>query len=153
VALLVERTCGQRPLSLSHMWFGMANTTFDAALTDKSVIVRTNFDTEAFKPTCANLKVLGRLGLPVPRLLAKGVAANSTRPFAYMLLEKIPGRDLRFELPAMSRSQQSTLAQRVVDAQEVVAPIQSQGGFSKVDQAERHIIGLCSTVRGGILGA
>ena len=81
VASLVEWICGERPEQLRHMWFGMASTTFDAILSERSVIVRCNSNLGAFDATRANLEVLGGLGLPVPRILAAGAITDAGPPF------------------------------------------------------------------------
>jgi len=129
VASLVEWICGERPEQLRHMWFGMASTTFDAILSERSFIVRCNSNLGAFDATRANLEVLGGLGLPVPRILAAGAITDAGPPFAYMVLEKIPGRDLRFELASMTPAQQSEMAECVVAAQNLAERVPSMGGY------------------------
>jgi hypothetical protein len=46
-----------------------------------------------------------------------------------MLLEKIPGRDLRYELPTMSAAQMTHLAEQIVGFQRVVATLPPGNGF------------------------
>ena len=86
------------------------------ALAGRSVIIRTNSDAKAYAKTAHNLASLAGLGLPVPHVLAADLTGERV-PFGWMLLEKIPGRDLRDELPAMSQAQMTRLAAQIVGFQ------------------------------------
>lgn len=125
----------------------MASTTFEAALTGRSVIVRTSSDPHAFDATSANLEALAALGLPVPHVLRAGV----TGPFAYLILPKIPGRDLRFELPGMSPAQQTAVAERVVAAQAGAATLPSPGAYGYAPVGGPAPLGTWRAVLDGIL--
>jgi aminoglycoside phosphotransferase (APT) family kinase protein len=110
------------------MAFGHNSVTFDVALPGRNVIVRTNTRTAVFAHTERNLTILGDLGLPVPRVLA----ADYTRvrfPFAYMILPKISGRDLRYELPSMSAAQMTRIAEQIVGYQRLVATLPPGNAF------------------------
>ena len=50
-------------------------------------------------------------------------------PFGWMLLEKIPGRDLRYELPGMTEAQMTHLAGQVVGFQRRVMALPTGAGF------------------------
>lgn len=132
---LIFEVLGERPLSLRRMTFGHNSLTYDVTLPDHSVMLRTNPDAEVFRGTARNLQVLGGLGLPVPRLVAIDLS-QQRYPFAYMILEKIPGRDLRYELPAMTRPQMSRVAEQVVDFQRRVAKLPEGSGFGYVSVGE-----------------
>jgi aminoglycoside phosphotransferase (APT) family kinase protein len=110
------------PLHASRMTFGHSSVNFDVALADRNVIVRTNARAEVFAHTARNLAILGDLGLPVPRVLAADYT-GTRYPFAYMILAKIPGRDLRYELSAMSAVQVTRVAEQIVDYQRLVATL------------------------------
>lgn len=105
---LVTQVLGVQPLSALHQTFGHNSVTFDVTLPERSVIVRTNTDPQVFATTEHNLAVLAELGLPVPKVIASDFAQYQ-HPFAWMILDKIPGRDLRYEPGAMTPEQMTRL--------------------------------------------
>lgn len=89
-------------------------------------------------------------------------------PFHYMILKKIPGRDLHFELKDMTQSQMTTLAESIVSFQQIVAqlplgmgygwvPIHDKGEFNRwteiihrdVHNGLRNVQGVLSTIEIG----
>ena len=68
------------------------------------------------------------LGVPLPEVLAADVEA----PFPWMLLERLPGRDLGDVVASLSPGKQKAIAQRVADAQRIAAmtPTAGRYGFS-----------------------
>ena len=125
---LVRDTLGEEPSAVTHQDFGHQSLTFDAALTGRRVIVRTNDDAHAYAKTAHNLATLAGLGLPVPRVLAADLT-RSRVPFGWMILDKIPGRDLRDELPAMTEAQMTRLAAQIVGFQRRVMALPAGAGF------------------------
>ncbi len=128
VRLLVRDALGEEAGAVTHQDFGHSSLTFDVALAGRGVIVRTHDDAGAFAATGRNLAALAGLGLPVPRVLAEDLTGEHF-PFGWMILEKIPGRDLRDELPAMSRAQMTRLAGQVVGFQKQVMALPAGAGF------------------------
>lgn len=128
VRALVQGALGEEALAITHQDFGHQSLTFDVALAGRSVIVRTNDDAGAFAATERNLATLAGLGLPVPRVLAADLS-QSRVPFGWMMLEKIPGRDLRDALPAMSEAQMTRLAEQIVGFQRRVMALPAGTGF------------------------
>jgi predicted regulator of amino acid metabolism with ACT domain len=106
---MVRVVLGEEPLQVIHQDFGHQSLTFDVSLPGRSIIVRTHSNRQAFRKTAHNLSTLAKLGLPVSRVLAADLTGEHF-PFAYMILAKIPRRDLRDELGAMSRGQMTRLA-------------------------------------------
>jgi len=133
---LVADALGLQPLRATHMDFGHMSVTYDVALPDRHVMVRANERAEVFAGTERNLAILTRLGLPVPRVLASGLS-RAHYPFAYMILEKIPGRDLRDELPSMTPARMTRLAERIVLYQRTVATLPRGTGFGWVPIGEQ----------------
>jgi len=133
---LVFKILGVKPLTATHMVFGHNSTTYDVALPDRNIIVRTNIDANVFAKTEHNLSILVRLGLPVPHVLAIDLTKKQY-PFAYMLLEKIPGRDLRYELGTMTRAQMTRVAEQIVFFQRLVATLPIGKGFGYVPIREQ----------------
>ena len=136
VSELVLNTLGIEPLAVTYMTFGHNSTTYDVALPDRNVIVRTNVDANVFAKTEHNLTILGHLGLPVPHVLATDLTKNHY-PFAYMLLEKILGRDLRYELGDMTQAQMTRVAEQIVFFQHQVATLPLGKGYGYVPIGER----------------
>jgi len=128
VRALVQGALGEEPVAVTHQDFGHQSVTFDVTLPSRSIIVRTNDDAKAFAATGRNLGRLAGLGLPVPRVLAADLTGECP-PFGWMILEKIPGRDLRDELPAMSRAQMTRLAEQIVGFQKRVMGLPAGAGF------------------------
>ena len=125
---LIQDVLGETPGAVTHRDFGHQSLTFEVALPGRAVIVRTHSDLRAYAKTAQNLAVLARLGLPVSRVLAADLTGNRF-PFAYLLLEKIPGQDLRDELGAMSRAQMTRLAEQIVGLQRQVMALPAGDGF------------------------
>ncbi len=125
---LVSAVLGTEPLGATHLPFGHSSVSYDVALPGRSVIVRTNARPEVFAKTGHNLAILAGLGLPVPRLLAADLT-KSRYHAAYLILDKIPGRDLRYELAGMTAAQMTRLAGRIVAFQRRVATLPPGAGF------------------------
>ncbi len=133
---LVAGALGEQPLLATHMTFGHNSVTYDVTLPERSVIVRTNENGGVFAQTEHNLRLLGELGLPVPQVLASDLTGTDV-PFAYMILNKIPGRDLRYELAGMTRGQMTRLAEQIVAFQRRVATLPQGTGYGYVAIGER----------------
>lgn len=132
---LVFNALGVKPITATHMTFGHNSTTYDVTLPDRNIIVRTNIDANVFTKTEHNLTILGHLGLPVPRVIATNLTKKHY-PFAYMLLEKIPGHDLRYELCNMTHSQMTRVAKQIVFFQRQIAtlPISKGYGYAPIGE-------------------
>lgn len=129
VSQLVNNWFGEPPLAIQRMTFGHNSQTFEVTLPGRSLIIRTNEQANVFAHTAQNLAILGQLGLPVPTVIASDLRYP---PFAWMMLEKIPGRDLRYELSAMSQKQMGRLANQLVAFQQKVATLPPGRGFGYV---------------------
>jgi aminoglycoside phosphotransferase (APT) family kinase protein len=133
---LVATALGAEPLAATHLPFGHSSVSYDVALPGRNVIVRTNARPEVFAKTGHNLAILAGLGLPVPRLLVADLT-KSRYPAAYLILDKIPGRDLRYELAGMTAAQMTRLAGRIVAFQRRVATLPPGAGFGWAPIGER----------------
>lgn len=136
VMKLVSDTLGIQPQAASHMAFGHNSVTYDVALSSSNIIVRTNKNAQVFSDTEHNLTVLAQLGLPVPRVLATDLTLKKYSS-AYMILDKIPGRDLRYELEGMTRGQMTKVAEQIVSFQHTVATLPMGKGFGYVAIGEQ----------------
>lgn len=119
---------GETPSAVIRMMFGHRSISYDVTLANRSLVVRTNADPNVFAGTSANLAALRKLGLPVSKLIASDLT-KAVYPAAYMILEKIPGRDLRFELDTMTPAQKRRLAEQIVGFQRKVASLPKKKGF------------------------
>lgn len=99
VRALVRGVLGEELLAVTHQDFGHRSLTFDVALAERSIIVRTNAAAGAFAGTAHNLTILAGLDLPVPRVLAADLTEGCF-PFGWMVLEKIPGRKIGGHTPS-----------------------------------------------------
>jgi aminoglycoside phosphotransferase (APT) family kinase protein len=136
VLALVAEVLGERPRAATRMTFGHSSVVYDVALPARQVIVRLNERAAVFAGTARNLAILARLGLPMPRLLAADLTA-ARWPVAYLILEKIPGRDLRYELTTMSPAQLARIAEQIVSFQRRVATLPPGAGFGWAPIGER----------------
>ncbi len=132
---LVAQTLGKQPLSATHQAFGHNSVTYDVALPGRNVIVRANANPQVFATTERNLAVLAGLGLPVPTVIVFDLT-KTHHPFAWMVLDKIPGRDLRYELAAMTSAQMTRLAEQIVDFQRRVTRLPQGSGYGYVGIGE-----------------
>lgn len=132
---LVAEVLGVQPLSATHQTFGHSSTTYDVTLPDYNFMLRANTDSRVFATTKRNLAVLAELGLPVPKVLASDLT-QTCYPLAYMILDKIPGRDLRYELEAMTPAQMTRLAEQIVGFQRRVMSLPQGNGYGYVGIGE-----------------
>jgi len=132
---LVAETLGVQTLSAAHQAFGHNSLTYEVVLPGRSVMVRMNQKAEVFATTAHNLTVLAGLGLPTPTVLAVDVTCSRV-PLAYMILDKIPGRDLRYELGTMSFEQMTRLATQLVEFQRRVGQLPPGRGYGYVGIGE-----------------
>lgn len=130
IRLLTEWS-GEIPVSITPMSFGHTNQVFAAVFAHRELIIRTNTEPEVLASTGNNLSILARLGLPVPAVLAVDLTKKQV-PWAYMILEKIPGQDLRDELAAMSREQMRVLAGQIISFQHQAAKLPEGKGYGWV---------------------
>ena len=98
------------------MSFGHTNQVYSVTLSDEQIILRTNDKPGVLEHTADNIAILSSLGLPVPRVIRTDVSMEQV-PFAYMILEHFPGRDLRYELEGMTHEQMTELAQQIISYQ------------------------------------
>ena len=107
---LAERATGSRGLSADRLAGGESSEVYEVALEGGcTVIVRLHADPSVYAATHLNLTLLAGLDLPVPKVLWEERGA--------LVLEKIPGVDLRFVLPRLSDVRVQTIAERVAGYQ------------------------------------
>lgn len=127
---LVVEKMGEKPIGIERMTFGHQSTVYDVSLPSKSIILRFNENPKVFERTRHNISVLRQLGLPTPTVIHSNLSHD--RYPAYMILAKIPGRDLRFEMEKMSKAELSQLAEQIVSYQQLVAQLPKGEGYGWV---------------------
>ncbi len=132
---LAAEVLGVRPTAAVYQAFGHNSMTYEVVLPERSVIVRMNENASVFTATERNVATLAELGLPVPVVLASDLTQTHF-PFAYLLLDKIPGRDLRYELAGMTPMQITRLAEQIADFQQRVITLPPGTGYGYVGLGE-----------------
>jgi len=128
---VVRRHLGTEPVRVARFPTGLANYVYDVVTTDgENVVVRLARSGHGARFAGA-VYWHGRLaprGVPLPRLLGHD-AAPADAPCPFMLIERLPGRDLAFAYPDLSAAQQRALARRIVAIQRAAATLPSGPGF------------------------
>lgn len=136
VVKIVREVFGIEPIQAQRIDVGRINKVYNVTLPDPEIIVRMNDNPFVLKGTSRNIAILRDLELPVPRLIMEDLT-TVRYPFHYMILEKIPGRDLRFELESMTKEQTTELAETIVSYQRKVAQLPEGSGYGWVPIGEQ----------------
>jgi len=112
-------------VQITHLPFGHAALSFEIEADDDRWIVKTSTGLDAFPRTVRHLELLGSLGIPTFKVEETG----SEEEIAYLLYRKLPGRDLRYELPKMTLGQMKRLAEQIVQIQRQVGTLPPGNGF------------------------
>ena len=140
VRALVAGVTGRPVRAVARMAYGHGSVTYRVD-TDggPAVIVRTNTDPDVYAGTLGNLDTLRGLGFPVPSVLEADVT-GSRFPFAYVITDTFPGRDLGFELAGMTEAQMTRLAEQIVGFEQRVSqlPKGCGHGFMPIGAAGGH---------------
>ena len=143
VRALAADVTGRPVRAVARMAYGHGSVTYrvdtDGDPVDATVIVRTNSFPHIYAGTLANLDALHGLGLPVPSVLHSDLTYSSY-PFAYVITDAFPGRDLGFELAGMTATQMTRLAEQIVGFERQVSrlPLGSGYGFKPIGAAGGH---------------
>ncbi|MDF2958647.1 MAG: aminoglycoside phosphotransferase [Paenibacillus sp.] len=133
---LVTNEFGAAPDTVERMTFGHCNKVYAVSCRNKQFIIRTNDDPAVLRGTAHNLKCLADLGLPVPEIVSIDLS-KQLFPSAYIILPRIPGRDLRYELPGMTKLQMTKVAEQVTDFQKKAGKLPAGSGYGWVPIGER----------------
>jgi aminoglycoside phosphotransferase (APT) family kinase protein len=133
---LCSHLYGIKPIRMKRMAFGHCNVVYEVRVGERALIVRTNEDPAVLKGTASNMNQLAALGLPVPDMIDMDLSMQEY-PFAYMILRKIPGRDLRYELPHMTTAQMTAVAEHIVSFQNLAGKLPHGTGYGWVSIGEK----------------
>ncbi len=125
---LARQILGEEPLSAIREPLGRSgNGVFTLALANgHAAILRVSPRPQTFASTPQNFAILRQLGFPVPAVLAHGIIPSGG---SYILLERLPGRDIVDELPGLSRAQTTQIAADVVKFARRLAQYKPGTGF------------------------
>lgn len=115
-------------VAVHHFTTGLCHHVFDAAAVDgRHVVVRMGGDDslDLLHSYVYWHPQLRRLGVPVPALLGHNFSAEQP----YILLERLPGRDLGDVYPKLSMAQKTEVCTAVVAAQAAVGQLPQGRGF------------------------
>lgn len=130
-AAVVLRSLGTPAQTISRFPTGLAHYVFDVLTTDgRRVVARLarRGQEDTFASAVYWHQLLAPRGVPLPALLAVDVQP-SRGSFPYMLMERLPGRDLGEEYLSLSISQKRRLAQQLARIQESVSELPPGPGF------------------------
>ncbi len=105
--------------------YGHAGITFEVRSPPGEFIFKTHDSKGAFDHTEHHIQVLSGLGIAVPQVLKKGTLEG----FSYLVLRKIPGKDIGYVLGDMSRLEMTKLAEQVVAIERKVNQLPQGSGF------------------------
>ena len=133
---VVERCLGVGVRRIERFAIGWGNHVYDVVTTDgRCVVVRLNGGWTDFAPAVAWHELLAPRGVPLPRLLGHEARSSGLR-FPYMLMERLPGRDLIYEYPDLSSAQKRDLAREIVRIQGIVGELPPGPGFGYAESYE-----------------
>jgi aminoglycoside phosphotransferase (APT) family kinase protein len=132
---LAAAAMGARPVEARRFMTGFRHFVFEAIFADRpSVVVR--IATEEHRAKLADavrlLRLLRPLGVPMPALIAEDTAG----PYPYMILERLPGKDLGEAIDGLSETALDKIAAEVVAVQKIVATLPTQGRYGYAASAE-----------------
>ncbi len=131
-AVTIVEAVLQRPVLHVHRFpTGLCHYVYDVVLDNRQQVVArlARADTQALLAGgVAWSHVLRPRGVPLPRLLHADVTATQL-PFAFMLLEHLPGVDLGQTYPYLSRHQKQAIAAAVVRIQRQVHRLPQGNGY------------------------
>jgi aminoglycoside phosphotransferase (APT) family kinase protein len=128
---IVERALMQPALTIRRFPTGLCHYVYDVLLADqRRVVVRiAGADTQPqLLGGVAWSAVLRPRGVPLPRIVHAETAA-ATRPFPFVILERLPGVDLQDVYPSLSHADKSAIAAAIVAVQAQVGALAHGGGF------------------------
>jgi Ser/Thr protein kinase RdoA (MazF antagonist) len=140
---IVTAWSGMDVASAERFPTGLANFVYDVTTRDGGrVVARLQRQGEgtAFEGAISWSRTLRPKGVPLPELYAYDLTPEDGR-FPFMLLERLPGRDLEHDYPALSDDQKRRLAGRIIDIQHAVGELPYGRGFgygASFDDPELH---------------
>lgn len=125
---LALKNFGQNPIAVHRFATGSHHYVFDVAFAhQESVVVR--IAGEHSRSALIGASILSRrlrpLGVPLPSIIAEDLEGQ----FPYMILERLPGRDLRDQITRLDDDQVADLAKTIANIQAIVSRTPSAGRY------------------------
>jgi Ser/Thr protein kinase RdoA (MazF antagonist) len=127
-AQIVQHRLGHAPFQVRRFTTGIRHYVYECLFEDGSAVVArigAPANRAEIEGGVRLSRLLKPLGLPLPRLLVDG----SAEPYPYMLLERLPGTDLGAVAGRLTATQLQAIADRMVEAQAIVAGQPSAGRY------------------------
>jgi aminoglycoside phosphotransferase (APT) family kinase protein len=139
-AALCECLFGSPVKTIARFPTGLANYVYDVVLTDGRNVVARIAAEENRRQIDGGIFWSGALrgiGVPLPALLFADAEAD---PFAYMVLERLPGTDLGNVYDCLSSEQKQTLAERLAEIQGRVGGLPLGRGYGFVSRLDDPVV-------------
>jgi Ser/Thr protein kinase RdoA (MazF antagonist) len=139
-AVLCERLFGSPVTTVARFPTGLANYVYDVVLKDGRNVVARIAATENRRQIGGGIFWSGALrgiGVPLPALLFADAEAE---PFAYMVLERLPGTDLENIYDGLSSEQKRKLAERLTEIQGRVGRLPLGRGYGFVSRLDDPVV-------------
>lgn len=134
-AAIASRVTGCTPSGVRRFTTGARHNVFDVQFTDRSPVVARIGDTASRHELAGAIYLSGLLrprGVLLPTLLAEDIQSE----FPWMLLERLPGKDLGAIISRLPDEQLDSIAANVVQAQTITANTGSAGRYGYAARAE-----------------
>jgi Ser/Thr protein kinase RdoA (MazF antagonist) len=119
-ANLAAAAIGSRPIAVRRFGTGSHHYVYEATFADGSPVV-VRIAAEHSRSAMAGALKLSRLlrprGVPLPEIISEGLS----HPFPHLVLERLPGADLRDVIGGLSNACLEAIAAKVADAQQITA--------------------------------
>ncbi|MFZ1989334.1 MAG: aminoglycoside phosphotransferase family protein [Alphaproteobacteria bacterium] len=151
-ASIVECALGRKPVHIERFTTGSHHFVYDVTLEDgEHVVARLSWPSqvEAAEGAVHWSKKLMPIGVPLPRLIYADTSKRDV-PFPYVLLERLPGRDLADEFEKMTRAERRALAFELAEIQAKVRALPEGKGFGYAFKGDAPFSDWRSVVFGGI---
>ena len=126
------------PVRVARFPTGLQHFVFEATSgTDGTVVVRISRREEVSvaRNSCYWSDLLRPLGVPLPRVLHADFAMER-HPFPFVILERLPGRDLGFVIDRLPHDALRRLARRLADVQAIVTDLPPGLGYGFAPRME-----------------
>lgn len=130
-AEIVERVLGMPVARVMRFTTGSANFVYDVELADGQKVVARLGRGEQQDDVAGALawhRMLEPIGVPLAKLLGYGLETTDGA-YPFLLLERLPGRDLAYEYVSLSSEQKRTLARQIAGIQRQVGQLPPGPGY------------------------
>lgn len=137
VITIVRETLGETARRVDRFPTGLCHYVFDVVTAARPLVVRIAHpdSRETLAGGVAWSKLLRPRGVPLPALLH----ADLDAPWPFMIMERMPGRDLGEVYSSLSRDQKRDLAREIARIQRIVGDLPPGNGFGYATQLDQPL--------------